>query len=176
MQKTVSIILLLIILLIVPTYIYVNKYQKKLIKKEIKQQIINGIDKDELALLVFHKNEVNHKVRWEHSKEFEYENTMYDIVETYTKKDSIYYRCWIDKKETKLNNRLALLLKNHSSNFPSNKQTKTLFSNFLKSLYFEAESHNNLVITDNSGYNSYYLNNYLSLLLQTEHLPPWTKI
>lgn len=72
--------------------------------------MIAGLDPEELVLLKFTSLEAQTKLRWEHSKEFEYRGQMYDVVSYETKGDSIFYRCWWDHKETQLNKRLKILV------------------------------------------------------------------
>lgn len=74
--------------------------------------MIAGINPEELVLLKFSKEETQTKLRWEHSKEFEYDGQMYDIVSKEVKGDSIFYRCWWDHEETKLNKKLQILVAN----------------------------------------------------------------
>jgi len=72
--------------------------------------MIAGLDPEELVLLKFTSLESRTKLRWEHSKEFEFRGQMYDVVSSETKGDSIFYRCWWDHKETQLNQRLKILV------------------------------------------------------------------
>lgn len=80
-------------------------YQKSQIRREIKHKIIDGLDPSELARISLHKNDLS-QLRWEHSKEFEFEGEMYDVVSSIETKDSITYRCWWDYEETALNQAL----------------------------------------------------------------------
>ncbi len=93
---------------VVATFTWLH-YQKTIVKKEVNRQIIAGIDKDDLVLLKFSKEDAQTKLRWEHSKEFEYNHQMYDVVETMTLGDTIYYWCWWDREESKLNRQLEEL-------------------------------------------------------------------
>ena len=72
--------------------------------------MIAGLDPAELVLFKFTRLEAQTKLRWEHSKEFEYRGQMYDVVSSETKGDSIFYRCWWDHKETQLNKKLNILV------------------------------------------------------------------
>lgn len=80
-------------------------FQKSQIRREIKHKIIDGLDPSELARISLHKNDLS-QLRWEHSKEFEFEGEMYDVVSTIETKDSITYWCWWDYEETTLNQAL----------------------------------------------------------------------
>ena len=89
---------------------YLFHIEKAALKREIKWKMIAGIDQNELVLLKFSKEEAETKLRWEHSKEFEYDGQMYDIVSKEIKGDSIYYRCWWDYEEPALNRKLQQLV------------------------------------------------------------------
>lgn len=155
----------LIFILIAPalmTYLWLQ-HQKQIVKHEVKRMIIKGIDIDELELLKFTKQESINKLKWEHSKEFEYNHKMYDVVKVEEVGDSIYYWCWLDREETKLNNQLADLVKNVLSTNPQKKEKQEHLFSFYKSLYC-SESFNwqlRLSYIDNIQ-NTFYLNaNYI---------------
>lgn len=115
--------------------------QKASIKREIKWKMIAGMDQDELVLLKFSKEEINTKLRWEHSKEFEYNGQMYDVVSKEIKGDSIYYRCWWDHDETALNKKLQILVADsfdsNNENRNNQKQLYNYFQSFFCSDLFE---------------------------------------
>ena len=113
MQKRIIAISLLFILFapVVTIFLYLQ-YEKKTVRREVKWKMIAGLDKEELVLLKFSKEQIQTELRWKHSKEFEYKEQMYDIVSTETKGDSIFYRCWWDHEETALNKRLTKLVVN----------------------------------------------------------------
>jgi len=85
------------------------QYKKSAVKQEVRKQIEEGMDSDKLILLKFSKEETRTKLRWEHSREFEYERKMYDVVRTKTVGDSVYFWCWYDHEETMLNRRMEEL-------------------------------------------------------------------
>ena len=119
----------------VVTYTWIQQ-RKRAVKKEVKWKMIAGIDKSELVLLKFSKKETETKLQWKHSKEFEYNNQMYDIVDKITTKDSIKYWCWWDFEETKLNQQLSKLLANvYQTDIPT-KEKQSQVIEFYKSLYF----------------------------------------
>ena len=111
MQKRIIAISLLFILFapVVTIFLYLQ-YEKKVVRREVKWKMIAGLDQEELVLLKFSKEQTETELRWEHSKEFEYKDQMYDIVSTEIKGDSIFYRCWWDHEETALNKRLKKLV------------------------------------------------------------------
>lgn len=169
MKNFISILLLsCLVLPFVGTVTFLN-YHKKKVRRQIKHEIIAGIDKNELILLSFTKKEAK-QLKWKHSKEFEYKNSMYDIVEADTTNNIITYWCWWDYKETKLNKQLTKLLAQFLGNDSKNKETKTRFAQFYHSLYqiknipWKA----NLTTTEINN-NTVYCFNYTSL-----HFPPLT--
>lgn len=113
------------------TFLHHKKYQ---IRKEVKRQIISGLDKDELVLLKFTEDQSIAQLQWKHAKEFKFKDEMYDIIETQIKGDTIYYWCWWDHHETKLNKQLDELTSIVLGNDPPYSNTQKQLSNFLKSL------------------------------------------
>ncbi|MGB0881364.1 MAG: hypothetical protein ACPGSO_00315 [Vicingaceae bacterium] len=110
-------------------------YQKKKVKRQIKHEIIAGIDKSELVSFTFSFSETQTKLKWKHAKEFEYNKSMYDIVEADTTNNTVTYWCWWDSKETQLNKKLSKLLAHFLGNNQQNKDTKSQFAQFYQSLY-----------------------------------------
>lgn len=144
-----------------------------MVKKEVKQNIIAGINKTELQILQFHHQEVDQKVEWEHSKEFEFEGKMYDVVEKEIINDSIRFFCWLDEEETELNKRLKSLLTDVYQKDVPLKMKNDLVLDFYKSLYFQ----NTDLITFNQLFKklsskSNYINNYFFQYYKAEIQPP----
>lgn len=79
------------------------------VKKAVDRHIVAGIEAGDLVLLEFSRAETETLLRWEHAREFEYDGQMYDVVETWAVGDTVFYRCWWDREETALNNRMRLL-------------------------------------------------------------------
>ena len=98
--KLTGIFLLLCLVVPIATTFTFLHFHKKQIRREVKRKIIAGIDKNELILLRLSEIESQTKLNWKHSKEFEFNQQMYDIVETEVKGDTIYYWCMRDTKET----------------------------------------------------------------------------
>ncbi len=113
-------------------------YQKKHVRREVKHRIIAGIDRSELVLLVFTPEEAKTKLRWKHSKEFEFNASMYDIVEAEMVSDSIHFWCWWDNKETKLHKQLDNLLTGAWDSDPTQRKNKEHLTKLYKSLFFES--------------------------------------
>jgi hypothetical protein len=121
--------------------------------------MIKGIDLDELELLKFTKQESGNKLKWEHSKEFEYNQQMYDVVKMELIGDSIYYWCWMDYEETKLNRQLAELVKNVLNANPEKKEKQERLYSFYKLLYcFESFNWQSELSSIDNTQNTFYLN------------------
>ncbi len=106
--------------------------------------MIGGMDKSAFVLLKFTKEESETKLRWEHSREFEYAGQMYDVVEAAEQGDTTYYYCWWDHEETKLNLQLSGLVAHAMGKNPLNKEKQERLSSFLKNLYCQQKTGNNL--------------------------------
>ena len=150
------------------------KMQKHQLKRSIKHQIIDGIDKSELVLLKFSKHEVEEMLDWEHSKEFEFKNEMYDVVEKEETTDSISYWCWWDNEETKLNRQLASsLLIDWQQNDAQQQQNKLLIQ-YTKNWLSECAEVT--VISDHNGFfvshNTPYLEGFCEFSFETSSPPP----
>lgn len=138
-MKKQIISLFLLFLLVAPavvTYTWIQQ-RKRAVKKEVKWKMIAGIDKKELVLLQFSKQEIQTKLHWKHPKEFEFNHQMYDIVSQKSTKDSIAYWCWWDFEETKLNQQLLHLVAHQlQHDFPLTEKQSQLVD-FYKSFFFQ---------------------------------------
>jgi hypothetical protein len=115
-------------------------WQIKMTRKEVKRNMIKGLDKSELVLLKFSKAETATQLRWEHSREFEYRQNMYDIVETEERGDSIWYLCWWDHAETQLKRQLADLADWSMHGDTRGQERQLRLDRFFKSLYLAKEA------------------------------------
>ena len=138
-----------LILPVVSTLGWLN-YKKFKVRKKVKREIIAGISRDKLVLLGFLSSETKTKLRWEHSKEFEFDNQMYDIVETNQVKDSVYYWCWLDNDETQLNKHLKTVAEKTFNTNPQKKEKQNQLIVFFKGLYCEKFTSPNLSLYSNS--------------------------
>ena len=114
------------------------QYEKSAVRREIKGKMIAGIDLEELVLLKFTKDEANTKLRWEHSKEFEYNGQLYDVVSKEIKGDTIFYNCWWDYEETKLNKKLQKLVANAMDESGNNCDAHLNLHHYLSSFFYTA--------------------------------------
>ena len=135
MRKLTSILFFFILLTPAFVSLFWLHVQQSLLRHEIKEEILAGMNKDELVLFKFTELESRTKLYWEHSREFEYNGEMFDVVESKVVGDTIYYWCWWDHEETKLKNQLADLLNKTLNSNPQNKEKQERINNFFKSLF-----------------------------------------
>jgi hypothetical protein len=109
--------------------------KKTMVRKEVEKHIVAGVDKHDVVVLQFTKAETQTKLRWEHAREFEYNHQMYDVIETRTVGDRIYYRCLWDKEETRLNRRLEELAARSLGNGPKIREKQQRMLSAHRSLY-----------------------------------------
>src|SRR5690606_23325545 len=131
----IAISLLLVLFAPVMTIYLYLQFEKSAIRREIKWKMIAGMEEEELVLLKFTKEETQTKLRWEHSREFEYNGQMYDIVSKEVKGDSIFYRVWWDHEETKLNKSLKKLAADAFDQDEENRKTRLNFQTYLGSFF-----------------------------------------
>ena len=146
--------------------------ERSAVRREVKHQILEGIDKDRLELISISRKDSD-ELRWEHSKEFEYQGEMYDVVYMKTTKDSIQYWCWWDHKETALNKELSALLDSRQNQSTSHKNHVQLIV-FFQSLYAEKVNHWELKpdCTTLPCFRIPFMNSYKSRTLQVTAPPP----
>jgi len=148
------------------------RYQKKLVRREVKKQIISGINQEELALLRFALSEVKASLSWTHSKEFEFNGQMYDVVETKIFCDSIYYWCWWDHKETELNKQLKNLVTHAFDNNLQKKATQKRLVDFYQSLYHSKTNSFQILICQTGKETCIYFFNWQSVSWPPPVPPP----
>ena len=119
----------------VTTYGYLH-FQKMKVREEVKEQLLEEADPAELVLLKFTQEESDAQLRWEHSREFEYNGQMYDIARTETKGDTTYYWCIWDHAETALNNQLDELVAQAFGNNPRTRERQHKLADFYNSLFY----------------------------------------
>ena len=148
-------------------------YQKTIVKEEVNRQITEGIDRDELVLLKFSKKDAQIMLRWEHSKEFEYDHQMYDVVKKMTLGDTVYCWCLTDHEETKLNRRLEELSEQTFGKGPKIREKHEVLISFFKLLYFsESFDWKGSVFETFDGQFRLSLNLYSSVTIQPPTPPP----
>ena len=177
LKKLISIFLLVCLIApITGTYIWLRN-EVKLIKKEVKQQMIAGLDDRELIILKFKISNTKSNLKWKHSKEFEYEGEMYDVVKSIVKGDTILYTCWWDNKETKLNKQLAHLIGDIIGNNPQNKENQKRLVSFYQKLFHENTFSFIEFYQINKSNSYYWFNNTIySLNTPAPSVPPPEKV
>lgn len=116
------------------TYTWLH-YQKLCVKQEVKKAFKAGMSKERLVRLAFTAAQVDTLLRWEHDKEFEFQNQMYDVLERKQQGDSIVFWCWWDQEETLLNLQLDELVQQAFAQDPLRKHNEEQLSHFFKTLY-----------------------------------------
>lgn len=147
--------------------------QKKSVKSQVKKQIIAGIEEEELVHLAFTIDESKSILDWEHENEFEFQGLMYDIVKSEIRGDSIFYICWLDKVESRLNNKLNEILARNLGDNPQNRNKQKQLIDFYKILIYEelADINFNLFQAFNSNYHEHFLI-YKSIKFSPPNPPP----
>ncbi len=137
MRKAGFAIFLISILLlpIVGSYL-VFTVQQKNIQREIKRKIKNGASPDWIMTLRFSKSDAQ-RLDWKHSKEFRYQNEMYDIVTEKQTKDSVIYQVIWDSKESCLYKDLDRMVSDFLGKSPQSKQHTKKWFDYSKNLFFE---------------------------------------
>lgn len=93
------------------------KYRQAVIRKDIKRAIKEGVPEDELVDFRFHIEEDSFiNLEWtKPKKEFRFNQQMYDVVETRQNKDTIYYKCIHDVKESGLFQQIDKMANNRTN-------------------------------------------------------------
>lgn len=134
MKKIASILLILCLVLpFAGTYTWL-KVQKRQVKRSVKRMMMQAVPQNDLVHLAFSLKDAQWKLRWEHSKEFEYRGEMFDVVDSICRNDSVIYICWWDKEETRLNQGLRLVLNRMTGSDPIRRERQERLSDFWKNL------------------------------------------
>lgn len=117
LHRSISILLLFLFLFNIGGYYIWFKIVQFELKEKIETQIKNGINEDDLTLIIVQNNDLT-SIQWiEHGKEFSYHNEMFDVVKTKSLNNKIYLYCLNDKKEQQL---LTSLTKSNKENARAN--------------------------------------------------------
>jgi hypothetical protein len=84
-------------------------YQKNQVRRTVKHRIMEGLPKEVLTALSFTIDQSS-ALKWKHSKEFEFQGHMYDVVYTESSNGRMTYWCWHDKEETHFNKQIQDLI------------------------------------------------------------------
>lgn len=114
-------------------------YLALVVKKHfIKLEVLHELGKKDKSLLSFinlSKQEADTELEWEHPWEFKYKDFKYDVLEKSESKDSVFYSCWKDVEETKVDNQIACLINSN----PHQKENNKLVKEYLSKLYFHED-------------------------------------
>ena len=141
----------LVVLLLAPLPLMVGylHLQQRAVKKAVKRTLMAGVPDDELVLLRFSHTEAETQLRWEHSREFEFDGDMYDIVRKEETADSVSYWCWNDHEETVLNRRVQRLAAVAWGSHPERRQHEDRLIQLLRQLDLPSEAPRLLIHPDN---------------------------
>jgi hypothetical protein len=104
---------------------------------EFRSQPVSDLLKLNIVFFKFSKEETNTLLQWEHDKEFEYRQEMYDVIESFTDGDSIVYKCIKDIKETDLKKKLSELYGGIPQQSEKQSAGSRLLKHFFSHLFFE---------------------------------------
>jgi len=177
---TVFIVFFLLTFLVMPlqSSFMSIQHRKKMLRKEIKRKIIAGLNDAELVKLKFANSEIQKKLKWKHSKEFEFNGEMYDIVKTKKTADSTEYYCWWDSEESSLNRKLIALVIRNLPDLPENKELSFQLSNFYKTIFLQIDyiaewlKDENLNLSSKSASFFYESNRILAVFNSISSPPP----
>ncbi len=109
--------------------------QKKHIRREVKHKIMAGMDHSQLDYFKMSLSDAA-ELNWEHSKEFEFNGEMYDVVKKQIFKDTVEFWCWRDNEETQLNRKLASLTVKALGQDQDHQNRKEQLQSFVRGLFF----------------------------------------
>lgn len=112
-------------------------YKEYQIERKVEAQIKEDIEEERLVILKFTLKQTQTLLRWEHAMEFEYQGQMYDVIESQTVGDSIYYKCWWDVEETKVKQQLAELKQQSPYRDAEKQKVQQQLAQFFKSLFIQ---------------------------------------
>jgi hypothetical protein len=116
------------------------QYKKYLVKKEVKCQLIKRIDRQQLVLVKVATKEIDTKLHWKHSREFELEGHMYDVVEREMRSDTAFLYCWPDHAESQINKQLTILMSQALGQHPQSRDHQKRLVDFFKTLFCSSDN------------------------------------
>lgn len=129
---------MLLLGVLMPSLLFIFSYsvQQKRIKKEVKKMMIAGIPMEDLVHFQFEIGSSTFmELKWEHSKEFEYQHKMFDIVKADTIGNMVYYVCFPDKQETALNLMFRKQLADYYNHNSEQQNKRAKIQNFISGFY-----------------------------------------
>lgn len=156
----------------VPLHYQFLLMQRKQIRKAVKRKMLAGMPRDMLVLLKFTEEEKTSRLRWKHSREFEFEGEMYDICDRETRGDTTFYWCYHDREETLLNRKLAALLDFALKRDARRHDKQQQFNNFYSSLFFTEYRENDNFNPYATRHTGEYVQPGYPLVMHLPLLPP----
>lgn len=129
--------------------------EKETLQKDIRANLLQGKFRNELILLKFSGKEKQVILESNEEGEFEYNGTMYDVVEMHEKNDTLSCWCWPDHKETILNSKLCDFMNTDFENQQDDDERKKEMSNFFQKIYLQANNVENFVFPSRQIYCDY---------------------
>jgi len=86
------------------------QHLKERAREEVVEKISLGLDKDRLVLLEFSPEEVKTKLKWRTEREFEFNDELYDVVESVIEDNKVIFWCWLDQKESALEKEIESII------------------------------------------------------------------
>lgn len=165
---------LLIVVYIFPFWgIYsILQYQKHQIRAEVKKAIKMGLLEEELMTLTFKASETDSLLHWRHSKEFEYDGELYDIVDFTQHGDSIAYLVYWDYAETKIKRKLDRLTTDIANKIIHSRDAADISFLDITNLYFFDGAFKAFLIPESGSGLSSYLNRIYTDNINTPVTPP----
>ncbi len=132
--------LVLSLFFLLPVLITKVSYEVRLyrIRQEVKDRILQNIADEDLTILSFKRKDIYRLVKWEHDREFEYKDRMFDVVRSVENGDSITYYCWTDVKESTLHQNIEKLVDQVFNQDPIEKRNNKLQLDYFKNVFFQA--------------------------------------
>lgn len=90
------------------TYCWLS-YRKMLVREAALEKMEAGNEQETPVRLTFSQKEAITKLNWEHDREFEFEQEMYDVISMDTVGQMVIIWCIKDHEETKINAQLSKL-------------------------------------------------------------------
>ena len=148
-------------------------YLALMMKKHfIKLEVLLELGKKDKSLLNFiqlSKVEAETELEWEHPWEFKYKDFKYDVLEKSESKDSVFYSCWKDVEETKVDNQIASLINSN----PHQKENNKKIEEYLSKLYFpEIRLQSDLFNSIKKSFNYTVGNRYINPQILRDFPPP----
>jgi hypothetical protein len=110
------------------------------IKQQTSLLISNGIEEEHQVLFKFTEEE-SAQLTWEHSREFELNGEMYDVIRSEAKGDTTWYWCYRDQKETLAKNELRRMIVNALAQNPRDYNKQIQIGHFLSTLFVVPARH-----------------------------------